>query len=137
MKDSGQAKPAELIFRRVLALLDGREKRIAAGLMVAVFVNSLVDLLGLATVIPVISLVVEPELISSNAILGSIYDLAYSNGIGSEKQFLTLLCVLLIGAFAFKTLFGIWLNHLQTRFAFRIAHRLSGALWLHHFSDSL
>ena len=137
MKDSGQVKPARFIFRRVLALLDGREKRLGLWLMLAVFVNSFVDLLGLAAVIPVIGLVVEPELITSNAILGSTYDIAYSNGIGSEKRFLTLLCVLLIGAFAFKTLFGIWLNHVQTRFAFRIAHRLSGALWLHHFSDSL
>ena len=63
--------------------MDGREKRIALGLMGAVFVNSFVDLLGLAAVIPVIGLVVEPELITSNAILGSIYDIAYANGIGS------------------------------------------------------
>jgi ABC-type multidrug transport system fused ATPase/permease subunit len=117
--------------------LDGREKRIALGLMGAVFVNSFIDLLGLAAVIPVIGLVVEPELITSNAILGSIYDIAYANGIGSEKRFLTLLCLLLIAAFLFKTLFGIWLNHVQSRFAFRVAHRMSGEVWLHHFSDSL
>jgi ABC-type multidrug transport system fused ATPase/permease subunit len=121
----------------VYQLLDGREKRIALGLMGAVFVNSFVDLLGLAAVIPVIGLVVEPELISSNAVLGSVYDVAYANGIGSEKRFLTLLCVLLIAAFLIKTLFGIWLNHVQSRFAFRVAHRMSGAVWLHHFSDSL
>ena len=137
MKDSRQTTSAGAIFQRVQGLLDRREKRIALGLMAAVFVNSFVDLLGLAAVIPVIGLVVEPELIGSNAILGSIYDIAYTHGIGSEKRFLTLLCFLLIGAFAFKTLFGIWLNHVQTRFAFRIAHRLSGELWLHHFSDSL
>ena len=128
---------AGAIFRGVHGLLDGREKRIALGLMGAVFVNSFVDLLGLAAVIPVIGLVVEPELITSNAILGSIYDIAYANGIGSEKRFLTLLCLLLIAAFLFKTLFGIWLNHVQSRFAFRVAHRMSGEVWLHHFSDSL
>ena len=55
----------------------------------------------------------------------------------SEKRFLTLLCVLLIAAFLFKTLFGIWLNHVQSKFAFRVAHRMSGEVWLHHFSDSL
>lgn len=137
MTDSRHATSAGAIFRRVYELLDGREKRIAGGLMAAVFANSFVDLLGLAAVIPVIGLVVEPELISSNAFLGSIYDIAYANGIGSEKRFLTLLCLLLIAAFLFKTLFGIWLNHVQSRFAFRVAHRMSGEVWLHHFSDSL
>ena len=137
MTDSRHATSAGAIFRRVYELLDGREKRIAGGLMAAVFANSFVDLLGLAAVIPVIGLVVEPELISSNAFLGSIYDIAYANGIGSEKRFLTLLCFLLIAAFLFKTLFGIWLNHVQSRFAFRVAHRMSGEVWLHHFSDSL
>ena len=137
MKDSRHANSARAIFRRVQGLLDGREKRIALGLMAAVFVNSFVDLLGLAAVIPVIGLVVEPELITSNAILGAVYDVAYANGIGSEKHFLTLLCILLIAAFLFKTLFGIWLNHVQSKFAFRVAHRMSGEVWLHHFSDSL
>ena len=137
MTDSRHTTSAGAIFRRVYELLDGREKRIAGGLMAAVFANSFVDLLGLAAVIPVIGLVVEPELISSNAFLGSIYDIAYANGIGSEKRFLTLLCFLLIAAFLFKTLFGIWLNHVQSRFAFRVAHRMSGEVWLHHFSDSL
>ena len=137
MKDSRNATSAGAIFRRVQGLLDGREKRIALGLMAAVFVNSFVDLLGLAAVIPVIGLVVEPELITSNAILGAVYDVAYANGIGSEKRFLTLLCILLIVAFLFKTLFGIWLNHVQSKFAFRVAHRMSGEVWLHHFSDSL
>jgi ABC-type multidrug transport system fused ATPase/permease subunit len=137
VKDSRHANSARAIFRRVQGLLDGREKRIALGLMAAVFVNSFVDLLGLAAVIPVIGLVVEPELITSNAILGAVYDVAYANGIGSEKHFLTLLCILLIAAFLFKTLFGIWLNHVQSKFAFRVAHRMSGEVWLHHFSDSL
>ena len=76
MTDSRHATSAGAIFRRVYELLDGREKRIAGGLMAAVFANSFVDLLGLAAVIPVIGLVVEPELISSNAFLGSIYDIA-------------------------------------------------------------
>lgn len=55
----------------------------------------------------------------------------------SQKRFLIALCLFLIGAFLFKTVFGLWVNQVQTRFGFRVAHRLSGDLWMHHFTDSL
>ena len=125
------------ILGRVYALLNAPERRYASGLLVLVLLNSVVDLLGLAAVIPVIGMVVEPELLASNAVMASLYDLAYGWGVVSEKRFLALLCGLLVAAFAFKTVFGIWMNHVQSRFGFRVAHRLSGALWMHHFSDSL
>ena len=125
------------ILGRVYALLNASERRYASGLLVLVLLNSVVDLLGLAAVIPVIGMVVEPELLASNAVMASLYDLAYGWGVVSEKRFLALLCGLLVAAFAFKTVFGIWMNHVQSRFGFRVAHRLSGALWMHHFSDSL
>ena len=125
------------ILKRVYALLNAGERRFAFGLLGLVLVNSLVDLLGLAAVIPVIGLVVEPELLASNPLIAGLFDFAYRLGVASEKQFLAVLCALLVAAFLFKTVFGIWMNHIQSRFGFRVAHRLSGALWMHHFSDSL
>ena len=125
------------ILQRIFALLNARERRVAVGLLILVLVNSAVDLLGLAAVIPVIGLIVEPNLIAAHPSVQALYDGAHSFGIVSEKQFLGALCLALVGAFAFKTGFGIWLNHIQTRFGFRVAHRLSGVLWMHHFSDSL
>ena len=106
-------------------------------MLVAVLINSVVDLLGLAVVIPVIGLVVEPELLATNETLGRIYDLAAGYGWGSERRFIALLCGALVAAFLFKTLFGLWVNYVQTRFAFRVAHRMSGEMWMHHFSASL
>ena len=111
------------ILLRVYALLNAVERRRARALLVAVLVNSIVDLLGLAVVIPVIGLVVEPELLATNETLGRIYELAAAYGWGSERRFIALLCVALVSAFLFKTLFGLWVNYVQTRFAFRVAHR--------------
>ena len=125
------------ILQRIYALLNATERRRAHGLLFAVLLNSVVDLVGLAVVIPVIGLVVEPELLVTNEALGQVYDLAASYGWGSERRFIALLCGVLVAAFVFKTGFGLWVNHLQTRFAFRVAHRMSGDVWMHHFSDSL
>lgn len=125
------------ILRRVYNVLNARERKTGLLLLTAVLINSVVDLMGLAVVIPVIGLVVNPDLMESHALLGEVYALALQIGIKNQTQFLVALCLLLISAFLFKTIFGLWVNHVQTRFGFRIAHRLSGNLWLHHFSSSL
>lgn len=125
------------ILRRVYGLLNVDERRRARALLAAVLLNSIVDLLGLAVVIPVIGLVVEPELLETSETLGQVYELAATYGWGSERRFITLLCGTLVAAFLFKTLFGLWVNYVQTRFAFRVAHRMSGEMWMHHFSASL
>ena len=125
------------ILQRVYALLNARERRRARALLLAVLVNSVVDLLGLAVVIPVIGLVVEPELLATSKTLGRVYDLATAYGWGTERRFIALLCGALVASFLFKTLFGLWVNYVQTRFAFRVAHRMSGEMWMHHFSASL
>ncbi|MFZ8837203.1 MAG: hypothetical protein ACO2XQ_09170, partial [Flavobacteriales bacterium] len=125
------------ILKRVYALLNAGERRRAHMLLIGVLVNSVVDLLGLAVVIPVIGLVLEPELLVTNEYLAAVYDVAAARGWGSERRFIALLCGILVAAFLFKTVFGLAVNYLQTRFAFRVAHRMSGDLWMHHFSDSL
>ena len=68
------------ILKRVYALLNAGERRFACGLLGLVLVNSLVDLLGLAAVIPVIGLVVEPELLASNPLIAGLFDFAYAFG---------------------------------------------------------
>ncbi|MDG2209677.1 MAG: ABC transporter ATP-binding protein, partial [Flavobacteriales bacterium] len=98
---------------------------------------SLVDLLGLAVVVPVIGLVINPNLIAEHALLSQAYATATDWGIADERGFLVALCIFLVGAFLFKTVFGLVVNHVQTRFGFRVAHRMSGDLWMHHFSTSL
>lgn len=137
MRGTSTRTAAWSILSRVYTLLSERERKISWLLLAAVLLNSIVDLLGLAVVIPVIGLVINPELMESHEFLGKVYDIAFTYGIVSQRMFLVALCAFLIGAFLFKTLFGLWVNHVQTRFGFRVAHRMSGDLWMHHFSDSL
>ena len=128
---------APAILRRIYALLNREERRFGWLLLAAVLVNSLVDLLGLAVVVPVIGLVINPNLIEEHALLSQAYATATDWGIADERGFLVALCIFLVGAFLFKTVFGLVVNHVQTRFGFRVAHRMSGDLWMHHFSTSL
>ncbi len=106
-------------------------------MLLSIFVNSIVEILGLAVVVPVIGLVVQPETIQTNPTLKSVFDLVAPLGINTPSSFLIALCGLMIGAFLFKALFGLAVNLFQTRFSFSVAHRLSGQMWSYHFSQSL
>lgn len=124
-------------LRRVFSLLNKRERRRSAFLLLSIFVNSLVEILGLAVVVPVINLVVQPDAIEQSSYLSGAFHLTSALGIDTPKRFLILLCALLIAAFLFKAIFGLAVNLLQSRFSFAVAHRLSGQMWTHHFSKSL
>ncbi len=106
-------------------------------MLLSIFVNSIVEILGLAVVVPVIGLVVQPETIQTNPTLKSAFDTVAPLGINTSSRFLIALCGIMIGAFLFKAVFGLAINLFQTRFSYKVAHRLSGQMWSYHFSQSL
>ncbi len=124
-------------LRRVYQLLNKKERNRSVFLLLSIFTNSIVEILGLAVIIPVIGLVIQPETIQTNPSLHHAFELAGTIGIDTPYRFLILLCVIMIGAFLFKALFGLGVNLFQARFSFSVAHRLSGLLWTYHFSKSL
>ena len=124
-------------LQRVFSLLTKSERRRAGILLLTILVNSIVEILGLAVVVPVIGLVVRPETIQQQTYLSRAYDLAHHLGVQNSDQFLLLLCAFMVSAFLFKAGFGLMTSHFQSRFSFAVAHRLGGMMWTHHFSQSL
>ena len=57
-----------------LRLMDGRQKARAAGLLLLTMINSVVEVAGLAVVIPVIYLINDPGPIFNNPSLNRIYE---------------------------------------------------------------
>lgn len=124
------------ILWRVFTLLDHSERKRSALLLGSILANTVVEILGLAILVPVIGLVVQPDTIQTNEFLNYAFHFGQTLGIASTNDFLIALCILMIGAFLFKAMFGLFVNLFQTRFAFAMAHRLSGLLWTHHFTKS-
>jgi ABC-type multidrug transport system fused ATPase/permease subunit len=125
------------ILKRTYRLLNVSERKKSLLLLLSIFANSIVEIMGLAVVVPVIGLVVRPETIQTNHSLRLVYESVAVLGINSPSRFLIALCLLMIGAFLFKALFGLWVKLFQTRFSYNVAHRLSGEMWSHHFAKSL
>lgn len=123
------------MLRRVYALLSAAERRRLMRVWASIVANSAVELLGLAVVVPVIGLVMAPE--EEEPWVSALLVWSGQIGIHTRPAFLLALCALLVAAFLFKALFGLAVTRFQTRFAFGISHRLSGAMWTHHFTSSL
>lgn len=114
------------------------EEHRRAGLVFAgVFVNSFLEIFGLAAVVPVIGLVIQPDLIHDNVYLSRAFEWTSQVGIDTEPKFLMFASIALVAAFLFKAIFNLGLNLIQTRFSLGIGHRISGLMWQYHFSQSL
>jgi ABC-type multidrug transport system fused ATPase/permease subunit len=114
-----------------------QEHRRSMLVFVGIFVNSFLEILGLAAVVPVIGLVIQPALIRENEYLSAAFAFTSRLGIDTEREFLMFASVGLVVAFLFKAIFNLGLNLVQTRFSLGIGHRISGLMWQYHFSQSL
>ena len=86
-------------------MLNVHEKRRGALLGLGILLNGLVEILGLASVIPVIGLVVDPQSIESNPTIRQFYHGSHAIGVESPNDFLVGLCLVLVAAFIFKGFF--------------------------------
>ena len=97
----------------------------------------MVDILGLGAVMPLIALVVDPNLINSNPYLTEIFILSQGIGVTDAEEFLLLTCGVTVLAFLTKAMIGLQITRVQSRFGFSVAHRLAGQMWDAHFKESL
>ncbi|TGE15559.1 ABC transporter ATP-binding protein [Hymenobacter elongatus] len=93
--------------------LTAPQKRKAGWMFVLLLLTSFLDVIGLASLVPVMMVAAEPGGTQKNKYFAALY-----NGLGfqSEQRFLLFLIVAVFLFFLFKNLFSTWVNYLQTRF---------------------
>lgn len=106
-------------------LFDRKEKLRFGGIMVAVFFMALFQALGVASVLPFISLVVDPGIISRNAQLNWVYN---AFGFQAQRPFVVTFGILMLLIIIAGNLISAWAVALKARFAWDKNHHLSTAL---------
>ena len=105
------------MFIKLLALLTPPEHKRAVVLMGMILVMAFLDMLGVASILPFMAVLSNPELVQTNAVLNNAFTISRQIGIHTSEQFLfalgVLVFVLLVTSLAFKAL----TTYLQTRFA--------------------
>lgn len=103
-------------LNKLLTLLSPPERKRAGTLMAITLVMALLDMLGVASILPFMAVLANPELVQTNAALNSAFTISSQIGIDNIEQFLfalgVLVFVLLVVSLAFKALTA----HMQINF---------------------
>jgi ABC-type multidrug transport system fused ATPase/permease subunit len=97
-----------LIFKKLLFLLSPHERKSAALLLVMMIIMALLDMVGVASILPFITVLMNPNLVETNIILNNIFQASRIFGIDTNQEFIFFLgiaaFVLLIISIFFKAL---------------------------------
>jgi ATP-binding cassette, subfamily B, bacterial PglK len=95
-------------FKKLLFLLNTHERKRAGLLIIMIMIMALLDLIGIASVLPFVAVLTNPGFIETNAILNIMFQASSIFGVKNDKEFLftlgTLVFVLLIISLTFKVL---------------------------------
>ena len=105
-----------LKIKKLLYLLTSYERRRAMLLLTMILFMALLDMLGVASIMPFIAVLTNPEIVETNEILNTVYKASSIFGVENNQQFLFVLgifvFILLITSLSFKAL----TNYAQVRF---------------------
>ena len=116
------------IFNKLLFLLTPHERKRAVLLLIIMIIMALLDMIGVASILPFVTVLTNPDLIETNAILNMMFQVSNIFGVETNQQFLFVVgvsaFVLLIISLIFKAL----TTYAQTRFVQMRQYTLSKRL---------
>lgn len=113
-------------FQKILPLLTSSERKQAYWLLLAILIMGLLEITGIASIMPFMTVLSNPETIDTNKLLHQVYTIT---GLTNHNQFLFFLgaCVLLI--LLISNSFAAFTNWLLLRFVYFCGHSLSSKLF--------
>ncbi len=100
---------------------NGHKKRMVL-IAFLIMVSAIMDVFGLASILPLIKAATEPGFILQNRYSAFVYN---ALGFGNEKSFLFFLIMVVLVFFLCKSIFGLMVNYYQTRFTADVASYIS------------
>jgi ABC-type multidrug transport system fused ATPase/permease subunit len=113
------------IYRKLFAMLHGRERLYFLLLLVMITVSGVIDMIGVASILPFLSVLADPAVIDEQPRLAMIYDLLEPR---DTRQFLFLLGIVIFVIIVLGTAFKLFTMYALARFShmrrFQIGQRL-------------
>lgn len=104
------------IIKKILFILSSRERKNAGLLLIMILIMALLDMIGVASILPFIAVLANPEIIQTNIILKKMFQLSSVFGVENNQQFLFVLGVMVFGLLVASLSFKALTTYLQTRF---------------------
>ena len=119
---------------RIFRLLPDSYKRKSVFQLVLMIINSFVDLLGLAAVIPLLAALLKEGFIHEQRQLNWLYQ---TMGFTEEKWFVVFVCLFVILIIIGKNIFGLWVNQRQMLFSGEVYECLSSKMFWNTYHRGL
>ena len=94
--------------KKLLTLFSVQERRHLIILMILILIMALLDAIGIASVAPFMTVLMNPDLVETNLILNKIYQVSSIFGVENKQQFVLFfgifIFIFLVASLAFKTI---------------------------------
>ena len=116
------------IFIKFLSLLNSHERNRAILLLIIMVIMALLDTIGVASILPFMAVLVNPDIIETNILLNKLFQILNIFGVKNDNQFIFALGVLVLLLLIISLVFKAFGTYAQTRFVqmreYSIAKRL-------------
>jgi ABC-type multidrug transport system fused ATPase/permease subunit len=103
-------------IKKIFFILSSRERKYTGLLLIMILIMALLDMIGVASILPFMAVLANPDIIQTNVILNKMFQASSILEVENNQQFLFVLgvivFVLLVTSLAFKAL----TNYVQVRF---------------------
>ena len=103
-------------FKKLLFLLSPNERRKALMLLFMILIMALLDVIGVASILPFMAVITNPNIIETNSILNKMFQASATFGVDDNQQFLFALGVLVFVLSIISLIFKAFTTYFQTRF---------------------
>jgi len=104
------------IFKKLLFLLSPSEKKKAFILLMMILLMALLDMIGVGSILPFITVLSNPDLIETNPFLNGVFNFSSLFGVKNNQQFIFVLGVFVFFIFILSISFKALTNYVQVRF---------------------
>ena len=116
------------IFKKLIFLLSFHERKQAALLFIMIFIMSIIDMLGVASIFPFIAVLTNPSIIETNIILNRMFQISTEFGVETSQEFLFFLGVLVFCIITISLSFKFLTIYAQSRFIYMREYSISKRL---------
>jgi ATP-binding cassette, subfamily B, bacterial PglK len=103
-------------FKKLLFLLSPHERKRASLLLIMIIIMAFLDMLGVASILPFMAVLVSPDLIETNFVLNAMFQITKMFGVENNQQFLFVLGILVFVLLIISLIFKALTTFAQVRF---------------------
>jgi len=103
-------------IKKFLFLLSSHERKRAGLLLFMMLIMALLDMIGVASILPFIAVLTNPSLIDTNLILNNIFQVSTIFGVESYQEFLFVLGIIVFVTLVISIIFKALTTYAQVRF---------------------